>query len=112
MRPTNNGGFTVNKQQRRGSNPRPSGREACTLPPRHGSTIQYLKVMVSCHKYEKHSSTATTPQSNFRISFTRRLETWDLRKLIKDVRNLGKGRVGVQNFRRQILVIIVIRKTQ
>ena len=33
-----NGGFTVNKQQRRGSNPRPSGRKASTLPPRHGST--------------------------------------------------------------------------
>ena len=43
MRPTNNGGFTVNKQQRRVSNPRPSGREASTLPPRHGSTIIHMK---------------------------------------------------------------------
>ena len=42
MRPTNNGGFTVNKQQMRGSNPRPSGREASTLPPRHGSTVSKL----------------------------------------------------------------------
>ena len=38
MSPTNNFGFTVNKQQRRGSNPRPSGREPNSLPLRHGST--------------------------------------------------------------------------
>ena len=44
MRPTNNGGFTLNKQQRRGSNPRPSDREASTLPPRHGSTIKTYEI--------------------------------------------------------------------
>ena len=48
LRPTNNGGFTVNKQQRRGSNLRPSGREPNSLSLRHGSTNFELNKRNTC----------------------------------------------------------------